>query len=236
VLYNGVPWLVQSLNFYTRLVNPELAGGDIRLPLRDFTELRSRPFAPDEPWFPTRVGDWVLLSDQTLGKVILQTPEVVRLVLLGGGRRTLSIPDFLAQSPTLLSTGFRLDVDFGIDYQHQALIAREIPATLEATLREALGRDGYAKHLVNLAVEFAEAGASALNVRVLADFAGAAAPSYHVLRRAIQRICVEACNAHGWIIPFTQLTLHLAAASREALSGRDGSPRPGEPGTLDHAG
>jgi hypothetical protein len=31
VLYSGIPWLVQSLNFYTRLVNPELVGGDIRL-------------------------------------------------------------------------------------------------------------------------------------------------------------------------------------------------------------
>jgi hypothetical protein len=84
VVYNGIPWLVKTLNLYTSLVNPELAGGQLHLPLRDFHDLRSRPFKSDEPWFPTRMNDWVLLSDETLGKVVLQTPEIVRLVLLGG--------------------------------------------------------------------------------------------------------------------------------------------------------
>jgi hypothetical protein len=60
VMYNGIPWLVRSLNFYTRLVNPELEGGDIRLPLRDFHDLRSRSFDANEPWFPTRLNDWVI--------------------------------------------------------------------------------------------------------------------------------------------------------------------------------
>src|SRR6266487_2891930 len=98
LMYNGIPWLVQSLNFSAVLVNPELAGGSLRLPLHDLFALRSRSFAHEEPWFPTRTGDWVLLDDQTLGKVILQTPEIVRLILLGGGRRTFPTSDFLAQS------------------------------------------------------------------------------------------------------------------------------------------
>ena len=72
--YNGIPWLVQSLNFSALLVNPELAGGRLRLPLHDLFALRSRSFEPEEPWFPSRLGDWVLLDDATLCKVILQTP------------------------------------------------------------------------------------------------------------------------------------------------------------------
>jgi hypothetical protein len=132
VIYDGVPWLVRSLSFHTHLVNPELMGGNLHLPLRDFIELRSRPFEPDEPWFPTRMGDWVLFENDTLGKVILQTPEVVRVVFLGGSRQTFNVRDFLAQSPTVLSTGFRLAVQFGLDYQHQALITRDIPAKLES--------------------------------------------------------------------------------------------------------
>jgi hypothetical protein len=211
VIYNGIPWLVRSLNFYTRLVNPELEGGDIRLPLRDFHDLRSRSFEANEPWFPTRLNDWVLIDDQTLGKVVLQTPEIVRLVLLGGSRKTFSTSDFLAQSPQVLSTGFRMVVTFGIDYQHQAVITGEIPALIEAALQDALEDEGYTKHLANLAVEFAEAGASSLDLQVLADFSGTAAPQYFLLRRVIQRICVDACNANAWVIPFTQLTLHVAS-------------------------
>ena len=232
LIYNGVPWLVQSLNFSALLVNPELAGGSLRLPLHDLFELRSRSFEPEEPWFPTRMGDWVLLDDQTLGKVILQTPEVVRLILLGGGRRTFPTSDFLAQSPVVLSTGFRLSVQFGLDYQHQALITREIPTRLASRLHEDLIRDGYEKNIVNIKVEFAAAGASSLDLHVMADFSGAVAPNYHVLRRAIQRVCVEACNDYSWVIPFPHLTLHMASAANEGSSPDvDRSLRDGGHGT-----
>jgi hypothetical protein len=81
------------------------------------------------------------------------------------------------------------------------------------SLCEALAGEGYEKTIVNIKVEFEEAGASSLNLRVLADFAGTAAPSYHVLRRAVQRLCVDACNEHGWVMPFMQVTLHMAPDS-----------------------
>jgi small-conductance mechanosensitive channel len=232
VMYNGVPWLVRSLNFYTHLENPELVGGDLRLPIKDFHDLRSRPFEAEEAWFPTRVHDWILLDDQVLGRVIQQTPELVRIVHLGGARQTFSTPDFLAKSPRVLSTGFRLEVAFGIDYQHQAIITQDVPRQLDTALRQAFERAGYTKHLANLGVEFAEAGASSLDISVLADFAGAAAPQYHVLRRAIQRICVDACNAHDWVIPFTQITLHMATQSDNgARPPLDGPSQDSEPAT-----
>lgn len=126
-------------------------------------------------------------------------------------REIEQLHDFLAQSPQVLSTGFRLGVTFGIDYQHQAIITRKIPTRIDSALHEALADAGYTEHLANLAVEFAEAGASSLDIEVLADFFGAAAPQYFILRRTIQRICVDACNANGWVIPFTQLTLHVAS-------------------------
>src|SRR5262249_13160894 len=151
-----------------------LAGGSLRLPLHDLFALRSRSFAPDEPWFPTRLGDWVLWEDQTLGKVILQTPEIVRLLLLGGGRRTFPTAGFLAQSPVVLSTGFRLAVQFGLDYQHQAVITSVIPRRLASRLHDDLTREGYEKEIVNIQIEFAAAGASSLDLHVLADFSGAA--------------------------------------------------------------
>jgi hypothetical protein len=228
VIYDGMPWFVRSLSFDTHLVNSELMGGNLHLPLRDFLELRSRPFEPDEPWFPTRMGDWVLLEHETLGKVILQTPEVVRVVLLGGSRRTFSVQDFLTQSPMVLSTGFRLAVQFGLDYQHQALITSEIPARLESRLREALAHEGSEKDIMNITVAFAAATASSLDLHVLADFSGAAAPHYHILRSAIQRICVEACNDYGWNIPYTQITLHMAPPANRGLPpDADRSPRDG---------
>jgi hypothetical protein len=84
---------------------------------------------------------------------------------------------------------------------------------LASRLYEELSREGYEKEIVHLQVEFAAAAASSLDLHVMADFSGAAAPHYDVLRRAMQRLCVEACNDYGWIIPFPQLTLHMAAAA-----------------------
>jgi hypothetical protein len=59
-------------------------------------------------------------------------------------------------------------------------------------------------------VEFKEAGPSSLDLEILVDFSGHVAKDYRFLKRTIQRICVEVCNGNGWIIPFTQLTIHTA--------------------------
>jgi hypothetical protein len=61
---------------------------------------------------------------------MLQTPEMVRLTLLGGAQKTFRTADFLAQSLTVLSSGFALLVRFGIDGQHQACVTRDIPKNL----------------------------------------------------------------------------------------------------------
>jgi hypothetical protein len=126
-------------------------------------------------------------------------------------QRTLNTADFLAQGPLLSSTGFRLTVPFGSNYQHQASITEDIPAQLTAALYHALRSRGYGQYLIHLSVEFAEAGASSLDLHVFADFSGDAAPRHDMLRRTIQCICVDTCNAQAWGIPFAQPTLHMVS-------------------------
>ena len=210
LVYAGLPWLVRSLGFYTRLTNKELVGGEIRLPLRHLVELHSRPFKENEPWFPTKEEDWVILSDNTHGKVVTQTPEMVELALLGGSHKIYGTADFLQQNPMNLCPAFRVQVTFGIDYQHQAIITEEIPLTLEKMLQERLIDYVPEREINNIKVEFKEAGVSSLEVEVLADFLGSVGGKYFILQRAIQKICVDACNTFNWTIPFTQLTLHMA--------------------------
>ena len=210
VIYNGLPWKVAALNLYTRLHNPVLKGGMIRLPLRELVGLQSRPFYKDEPWFPCQENDWVILADGTFGMVALQTPEMVQLVLPGGSRKTYPTIEFLRQHPNNLSDNFRLEVTFGIDYRHQAISTQEVPEKLFNVLKEAIAKRGYGDALINLNVEFKEAGASSLDIAILADFSGQVAKEYDDLARMFQRIAVDACNMYGWVIPFTQITLHTA--------------------------
>ena len=212
VMLNGLPWRVDSIHFYSHLTNPALSGGRIRLPLGDLMGLRSRPTAKDETWFPTKEGDWVLLGNNELVRVISQTPDFVELLELGGARRMIASTVFLAMNPINLSTDFRIRSVFGIDYAHQAEAVDKAPRKLERFIEDGLEELAGPGNLKNLAVEFKSAGASSLDLEILADFDGRAAAKYSRLSRAVQRLAVEACNRYGYVIPFTQITVHAAPA------------------------
>jgi len=215
LLLEGIPWQVQSLNLYTYLRNPALTGGRIRLPLRALREMRSRPCGPEELWFPCRAGDWVLLGDGRRGRVAHQSPELVQLVELGGSRVTYPTADFLGLHPRNLSTGFRLDVTFGIDYRHQARCTDTVPSRMRERLEEGLAARVEMEKIHSLKVEFKEAGTSSLDYAALVDCDGDLARRSEELGRAVQRILVETCNEQGWTIPFTQVTLHRAEEEGE---------------------
>ncbi len=208
VVYHGIPWKVQSLNFHTQLVNPQLKGGVLRLPLRELMDLRSRPYDPAERWFPCKESEWVMLADGTLGQVTMQTPEMVELTLIGGSRKTYPTAEFLKQDPNNISAGFRLTTTFRLDYQHQSESTREIPEKLKEAVWHELKKEGFAKKILNVSVEFKEAQSSSLDLAILVDVGEKAGRHYDKLTRTIPRIAVEASNEYGWVIPFPQMTLH----------------------------
>ncbi|MDQ8191099.1 hypothetical protein [Roseibacillus persicicus] len=208
--FEGVPWEVGTIGIYTELRNTELTGGLIRMSIKRLSTLRSRPHDPAEAWFPSKTGDWVL-SGGNLGKVVMQTPEYVQLVRLGGARETFATPDFLSMAPVNLSKSFRVKVIFGIDYALQGIATGEVVEFFKAQLKLRVvdlleERD----HLNTINVEFHAAAASSLDYAILADFKGSAASRYNKIERGIQRICVDICNEKGWVIPFTQVTIHQA--------------------------
>ena len=209
VVYDGVSWLVGKVGVYTEFTNPALKGGLIRLPIRQLKEMHSRPHE-GELWFACEQNDWVILSDDTFGKVVEQTPEYVQIIKLGGNRKVIPTPTFLELNPENLSKNFRIASIFGIDYRHQAVSTTEVPAIFEKALTERLAEIIPADSLRNLTVQFGSAGASSLDYEIAADFSGKLAPKYQILRRAIQRICVDVCNEHDWGIPFAQITVHQA--------------------------
>ncbi len=225
LVYQGIPWQVQALNFSTQLVNPLLKGGMLRLPLKDLMGLTSRPCDPEEPWFPCRDKDWVLLADGTLGRVLVQTPEMVELRLLGGSHKTYPTFDFLKQSPNNISAGFRVNITFCLDPRHQHESVGTIPEGLQEALERELNKESFAKDLVAVRVEFKEARSGSLDFAILVDFAGKAARHYDRLTRTIPRIALEACNEQGWVIPFPQLTFYPGALGDEDQSS--GSPTKG---------
>ncbi len=207
VTYAGLPWRVKQINVFTMLDNPD-NGLSQRLKIDDLVDLRSRPLQRNEPWFPCRLNDWVLLNDGSRGKVVGVSQELMELVERGGAHRTMTTEDFLARAPLNLSVNFRLKESIGISYDLQRESVTTAPELLRAHVEQRLADEGYADQLVNLRVEFERAAESSLDLVIIADFRGELAELYNRLRRSLQRYAVEACTAHGWEIPFTQVTVH----------------------------
>jgi len=224
IVYQGIPWIVQSLNFNTQLLNPQLKGGMLRLPLQELMGLRSRPYDPEEPWFPCKENEWVMLADGTMGRVVLQSPEMVELRLVGGSRKTYPTADFLKQNPNNISLGFRLSTTLRLDYRHQGESTREIPERLKQAAWRELKQEEFAKDILKFRVEFKEAQSSSLDLVILVDFAGKAAKHYDQLTRTIPRITVEVCNKFGWVIPFSQITIHTGGVPEGPPENADSSP------------
>lgn len=227
VIYRGIPWRVGAIGFYARLVNPELDNGLLLLPLAELASLISRPTPEDEPWFPTRPGEYVLLGDGTFALVERQTPEVVQLKVMGN-TVLYATTDFLAKNPRNLSRGSYISaVVFGIDYGHQAIATTEAPEIFRQGILDALADSPVADHVEDLLVEFREAADSSLDYQIVATINGAAAGFYFKVGRIIQKACVDVCNARGWVIPFNQLTVHQGEGF-DALRARGALPGGGD--------
>lgn len=212
VMFMGVPWEVTKLSFYTILENPLLRGGDLALPVRELIGLYSRPIAGDEAWFPSKEGDWVLLDDK-IAQVMLQTPETVQLKKLGGAMVTIPAPAFVEEPPVNLSHGYRVELEFGLDYSHQAESTTSILDTMRETLERELPKMLPENSMLNLEVEFFSANESSLNYEIEVDLDGSAASEFEEVQRIISRILVDAANANGWKIPFQQLVIHQPEAA-----------------------
>jgi len=213
VIYNGLAWRIESISFYSILENPALVGGTLRLPIDDLGELRSRAFREDEAFFPTKEGDVILLPDGRPAEVEFQSIDAVRLRLPGETRTIVPTRDFVAQPIEKLSAGYRVDIQFGLDYGDQGEITTSMREFLERRVEDEWQHSKWSDSFVSTSVEFKEAGASSLDYFVRVDLDGSAAFDFQAQKRALARICVDVCNERGWTIPFTQLTLHVAEGS-----------------------
>lgn len=212
LIWNGVPWLVKEIRLQATLVNERLQEEEIYLPLHMLVDQHSRPVVENEPWFPTKLHDWVLLGDDIYGKVEYQTMEQVVINLKeGGALKYYSTEDFLSQNPVNISNGFEYSIEFGLDYEVQPRICDEIPRLFEKEIKRHLAHhfEGDDPNFYELEVIFDNAGASSLNLAIEVYVHGRCDHLYDECRREIQTTLVRICNEHGLGIPFDQLTVHL---------------------------
>ena len=214
VMHAGLPWQVMSLNILTVLRNPALEG-IIRLPLEVMTTKVSRPVLNDEIWFPSNRGDFIIMPDQTFGKVNMQTPEMVEISVKGGMSMTFATADYFCKSVQNLSRHetFGIPVTFGLDYSLLTHSLTTIPEALKAGVVNRLNAAGYqyGKDILDVLTELESAGASSLDFLIYVNICSSQAGNYFALHRIIHQACVAVADEHHWTIPFPQLTLHHQA-------------------------
>lgn len=207
VLYD-VPWRVRSLNVFCILENPTL-DVQLRIPIESLVGLSSRPHHHDEPWFPCKKGDWVVVGGAPRGRVVSLSHEQVELVQRGGKRVTYPTRVFLDECPVNLSRNFRLRVVFGVSYSLQEQICSSIPAILKEYLQQQIEIQEWAEQCLNIRVEFCQANSSSLDLIILADFKGELADISKRIERTLNQWCVQCATENDWEIPFPQLSVHL---------------------------
>jgi small-conductance mechanosensitive channel len=206
IVFNDVPYLVESLSIYSVLRNP-LLEGVVRLPLHTMNSLVSRP-AHQESWFPCKASDYVLFANGNLGRVLRQTIEFVEVAVQDTSIQ-IRTQDFLSQNVrNLTREGFGIANTFGIDYQHQAICLEAVPGIFREAILNRSVLAGLKDDIKDILVEFKSAGSSSLDYQIYVLFDGRAGKAYFRAQRMIQQACVDACNQEGWVIPFTQITVH----------------------------
>ncbi|PIQ99131.1 MAG: hypothetical protein COV66_14725 [Nitrospinae bacterium CG11_big_fil_rev_8_21_14_0_20_45_15] len=210
IFFEGIPWLIKEIGFHGILHNPRLQGGIIRIPVGKLVGLSSRQFVKEEDWFPTKVGDWVLIGDSCC-QVLSQTPEQV-VVKYKESKMNYLTTEFLTLKPMNLSSGFVVVVVFGLDYSIQSKICDEIPDLFQARLEEIFkaSLNSQPPAMDYIKTKFSSAAASALEIIVIAGINGMHAENYFSIKRDITKSLVMICNENGFTIPFNQMTVSFS--------------------------
>ena len=137
-------------------------------------------------------------------------------MLKGNSLKYYNTADFLNLAPLNISSGFRYDIKFGLDFDIQPRICDEIPALFNKGLKQRLQHhlQTDSPDFVHYEVTFHSAGSSSLDLRILFDVNGRCADEHDIIEREIHTALVSICNDNGLVIPFNQLSVTLTEDSK----------------------
>jgi hypothetical protein len=201
IVWNNCPWIVKKIGMVVQLENKYLDSGVTMLPIREMLNLHSRPLVKNEQLFPSKKGDFVLLSNNIYGEVQIQTPENVVISLSSTLQIIYTVQEYFSLKPQNYSNGFQLNMGLSVGYKHQKDIF-EIENILKKELLEQIQNNKQfpTKYFKNLIVEFKEPLLYSLDFLVWVDCSSELAPEYGKVRRFINSILLKICNDHNLLV------------------------------------
>lgn len=197
VIYDGIAWEVDSIGIYSYFKNPLLIGGEIRLPLRDLIDLRSRPFDEQgEELFPCKMGDYLLLDQANYRRVLRQGTQFITFDVLGM-EETMPTDEFLEKNITNLSkTPFWVMSTLHIAYRHRFEVIDEIIPKLAKYLEEEFKKTPFGEHLILVWVGYAGLSDTSINLLTWLQMKSEAAEKYNPISVNLNKICLNAANKY----------------------------------------
>ena len=185
--------------------------GRVLLDGRDITDL-----PPEQRTVNTVFQNYALFPHLTVRENIGFAPKMAgkgKVEIAAEVERMLALVDLTAHAdklPAKLSGGQkqRIGIARALAAGPRILLLDEPLAALDMKLRQRLLVELDA--IIRVNVELVEAASSSLDLIVLADFTGEAAPHYSALQRLTQRVCMETAAANNWTVPYRQVVVHRA--------------------------
>ncbi|MEP3892235.1 MAG: hypothetical protein ABJN69_17380 [Hellea sp.] len=206
-IVNGIPYRIDRLSMYSKLVNPALNGGSLIFPVREMINMHSRPVVEGEAWFPTDIGDWIVRGGKHY-EVINQTPEHVIIRRPGGSEDFIPVQDFVSTLFESLSEGYRKTHIIGLSYKHLALAESEIPVAISEAVHKRVAERIGDENILGIETRLTELSSSSLDFKVLIDIAPGQGPHWDRIQSDISNGTIDVCLEQGWEIPFPQLVVH----------------------------
>lgn len=201
IVWGHCPWIVKKLGMVIQLENECLDTTTTFLSISEIVNLYSRPLVKGEQLFPSKTGDFVMLSNNIYGQVKIQTPENVVILISPTLQITYTIHEYFLLKPQNYSKGFRLNMNLSIGYKHQKNIFELEDVVRKELSALILNNEKFPKaYFKDLVVEFKEPSPLSLDFFVCVDCAGELAPVYSKVRRFINSMLLKICNDHDLLM------------------------------------
>lgn len=214
LLFDEVPWNVESLGFSCSIRNPYLENAVLDLPVRRLVGLHSRPWCVGETPFPTQKGDCIRFSDGTFGQIVSQTPSVVSIREPGGAVHSFATPEFILRQPINLSLeGFRITASLSLAQNELSLSLLEKIPDLEKAVASELSALVDPSKIALLRISLHHLDSSALHLLAELDFNGSEAPRYVRLKHATQQALLTIAVRNNLSLPSQKVDLHTPSGT-----------------------
>lgn len=208
IIYNDIPWEISKIslsNVY--LTNPLLDNGELLVSIDLIEKFYSRETITDELWFPSRKGDYLVLPDKRIVKVIRQTPEAIYLDHEGASI-LMGTAEFYKLKFSNLSRGYSLTLNMTLeDTPENRLDFATIKAVMPEKIQAAISRadESLANAVKNITISTRQLlSSTATSYQVIVEMSSNSAKSYTLAKAALNNAVIEIARNQDWKLLLTE--------------------------------